>query len=59
MLKEIGQVSAKPNVSGIFTKSPNLLIWLLEQKNKNKMQKIWLVDNPKGNCLFTALLLLY
>src|SRR5690554_3045318 len=23
------------------------------------MQKIWLVDNPKGNCLFAALLLLY
>ncbi len=58
-IKKIGQVSAKPNVSGLFTRSPNLLIWLLEKKNKNKMQKIWLVDNPKGNCLFTALLLLY
>jgi len=28
MLKKIGQLSAKPNVSGLFARSPNLLIWL-------------------------------
>ena len=30
-IKKIGQVSAKPNVSGLFARSPNLLIWLLEK----------------------------
>lgn len=33
-IKEIGQVSVKPNVSGVFVRSPNLLTWLLEQKYK-------------------------
>lgn len=28
-IKKIGQVCAKPNVSGVFARSPNLLIWLL------------------------------
>jgi hypothetical protein len=30
-IKKIGQVRAKPNVSGLFARSPNLLIWLLEK----------------------------
>lgn len=30
-IKKIGQVSAKFNNSGTFTRSPNLLIWLLDE----------------------------
>ena len=36
----------------------NLLIWLLEQKIKQNAKDL-AFGNPKGNCLFSALLLLY
>ena len=39
-IKKIGQVSAKPNVSGIFARSPNLLIWLLEQNIKQNAKDL-------------------
>lgn len=39
-IKKIGQLSAKPNVSGIFTRSPNLLIWLLENKIKQNAKDL-------------------
>lgn len=40
MLKKIGQVSAKRNVSGLFTKSPILLIWLLENNLKQNTKDL-------------------
>jgi predicted RNA-binding protein len=45
MYKKIGQVSAKPKGSGDFTRSPNLLIWLLEQKYKTKCKRfgLWII----------------
>src|SRR5690554_1359859 len=44
-IKKIGQVTAKPNVSGLFARSPNLLIWLLEQKYKTKCKRfgLWII----------------
>ena len=39
-IKKIGQVIAKPNGSGIFARSPNLLIWLLEQKHKTNAKDL-------------------
>jgi len=46
-IKIIGQVSAKPNVSGVFARSPNLLIWLLEKKIKAKCKRFGLWINRK------------
>tara|TARA_R110000751_G_scaffold137079_3_gene240427 strand:- start:27637 stop:27768 length:132 start_codon:yes stop_codon:yes gene_type:complete len=40
MLKKIGQISAKPNVLGIFARSPNLLIWLLDKKIKQNAKDL-------------------
>ena len=44
-IKKIGQVSAKPNVTVVFARSPNLLIWLLEQKYKSKCKRfgLWII----------------
>src|SRR5690554_1117923 len=44
-IKKIGQVTAKPNVPGTFARSPNLLIWLLEQKYKTKCKRfgLWII----------------
>jgi hypothetical protein len=40
MYKKNRQVSAKLNVSGLFARSPNLLIWLLEEKFKNNAKDL-------------------
>ncbi len=39
-IKKIGQVSARPKVLGVFTGSPNLLIWLLENKVKQNTKDL-------------------
>jgi len=39
-IKKIGQISAKLNGSSIFAKSPNLLIWLLEQNIKQNTKDL-------------------
>jgi len=39
-IKKIGQVSVKPNVSDIFARSPNLLIWLLEKNIKQNAKDL-------------------
>jgi hypothetical protein len=39
-IKKIGQVSAKPNGSGIFSRSPDLLIWLLENNMKQNTKDL-------------------
>jgi hypothetical protein len=39
-IKKIGQLSAKPNGSGLFARSPNLLIWLLDNNIKQNAKDL-------------------
>ena len=39
-VKKIGQASAKLNVSGIFARSPNLLIWILDRNIKQNTKDL-------------------
>lgn len=62
--RKLKTLATKPIVSGIFARSPNLLIYdyffiLHLGSHKNKMQKDLTYGQLVRNSLFTALILLY